>query len=485
MASSQRALGPVFYIIALLLSALGVMMLIPALYERLSQEPNWGGFIEAALVTLTVSIAMLLATNQPIERFSIKQTFLLTTLSWGVLGCFGSLPFLFSDLNMSLIDALFESVSGLTTTGATIIPSLDQTSSGILLWRALLHWYGGVGIIVMALAILPVLGIGGMQLFHTESSDRSDKPFTKVHEIASGIAATYFILTIFSALLFLSAGMEGFDAICHAMSAIATGGFSTRNGSLGSFDSLNILWIGILSMIMASLPLTHYIRLLYSNERKAFFDSQVKTFLILLVGAIALLTFWRSYNESLSWDIFTHTAFNAISIITSSGFSSQDYSQWGTFPIILFFIFFFIGGCTGSTSGSIKIFRWQILIKGLVIQILRMNHPHRVIFPVYQDKKVSPEVIQSVMNYVIVVLISMVGVILVFTFLGLDLLTSVSAAAAAITNVGPGLGPIIGPEGTYAPLPGLTKAILCGVMIMGRLEVFTVLILLTVNFWKN
>ena len=480
------SLEPVFHILGMLLSVLGGAMLIPAIVDGLSGSPNWTAFVGSSVLTLTVSGGMILATASPINRFTVKQTFLLTTLSWVILAFFGALPFMLSVLQLSFIDALFESMSGLTTTGATVITGLDQLSSGLLLWRVLLHWYGGIGIIVMAIAILPILGVGGMQLFRTESSDRGDKLFTTVRETAGSITLIYLGLTVLSMILFRIAGMNDFDALCHAMSAIASGGFANHDASFGYYDSQSILWVAILSMVLAALPLTYYIRLLYNLRATIISDSQVLTLIIVIIVIVSGMTTWRMAFHTLPWeDALTHSAFNVISIITSTGFSSDNYSQWGTFPLVLFFILFFVGGCTGSTTGSIKIFRWQILIQALLIQIRRMLQPHRVVVLVYHGKKVTQEVIQSVTNLVVAVLLCGSMVAVTFSLLGLDLITSVSAAAAAITNVGPGLGPIIGPAGNYGSLPDAAKGVMCLVMVMGRLEIFTVLVLLVPECWRD
>ena len=480
------SLEPVFHILGMLLSVLGGAMLIPAIVDGLAGQPNWMAFVGSSVLTLTVSGGMILATAGSIERFTVKQTFLLTTLSWVILAFFGSIPFMLSVLALSPIDALFESMSGLTTTGATVITGLDQLSSGLLLWRVLLHWYGGIGIIVMAIAILPTLGVGGMQLFRTESSDRGDKLFATVHEMAGSITLIYLGLTVLSMIMFRIAGMNDFDALCHAMSSIASGGFSNHDASFGYFDSKFILWVAIFSMILAALPLTYYIRLLYNVRTTIFSDTQVLTLIGVIVMMVSVMTTWRMIFHTLPWEeALTHSAFNVTSIITGTGFSSDDYGQWGTFPLVFFFILFFVGGCTGSTTGSIKIFRWQILLQALVIQIRRMLQPHRVVVLAYHGKKVTQDVIQSVTNLVVAMLLCVSIVAVTFSLLGLDLITSVSAAAAAITNVGPGLGPSIGPAGNYMSLPDAAKGVMVLVMVMGRLEIFTVLVLLVPECWRD
>lgn len=484
--NSPIALGPVFHIIGILLTVLGAGMVIPALADALAGDANWDAFVGAAAITLSVSGGMFLATRSTIERFTIRQTFLLTTLAWVVLAGFGAIPFMISRLNLDLADAVFESMSGLTTTGATVITGLDTAPPGILLWRALLHWYGGVGIIVMAIAILPVLGVGGMQLFRTESSERGNKPFASVRDTAYSIGLVYLLLTLFSMVLFILAGMPPFDALCHAMASVATGGFSTRDSSVGGFHSIPIMWAAIVSMIFAGISLTFYIRLWRNPGTTLFSDTQVWTLLGLLAVAWTAMTTWLSLGLDMPlWEAFSHGAFNTTSIMTSTGFASAPYDQWGSFAVILIFLLFFVGGCTGSTTGSIKIFRWQILVRAILIQLTRMQQPHRVVKPKYQGKPVDPEVIQSVINFVMVFVLCLMTLTLVLGAMGLNLTTSVSAAAAILTNLGPGIGPEIGPAGTFAPLPDTAKWLLCFGMLLGRLEIFTVLVLLTPMFWRN
>ncbi|HYD31630.1 MAG TPA: TrkH family potassium uptake protein, partial [Azospirillaceae bacterium] len=397
-----------------------------------------------------------------------------------------ALPFLFSSLRMSVTDSVYEAVSGLSTTGGTVIVGLDNAPPGILLWRALLNWFGGVGIIVMAITILPVLRVGGMQLFRTESSDRSEKPFTTLRETANAITATYILLTIASALLFHLAGMGWFDAVCHAMAALSTGGFSTKDSSLGWFNSDAVLWVATFSMLAGALPLTWYIRLLRERRVDVLFNSQVHWLVGVIVVATLAMTAWVHLVVGLApWQALSHAAVNVTSIITDAGLVSTDYGTWGSFAVTAFFFFYFIGGCTGSTSGSIKIFRWEILFESVKMQLKRMMRPHRVVVPLYAGKKIDADVIESVVNFVSIYIITFTVFSLVMAAIGLDFITATSSIASAMAGAGPGLGPIVGPAGTFQPLPDAAKWVLCAAMLLGRLEIFTVLVLLTRGFWKE
>ncbi|MCW2246531.1 trk system potassium uptake protein TrkH [Azospirillum fermentarium] len=477
---------PVFHIIGVLLTVLGLGMLIPALADAAVGNPDWTAFVGASAATLAVSGGMYLGTAGEIETISVRQTFLLTVLAWVILATFGALPFLFSSLKMDFTDAYYEAMSGLTTTGGTVIVGLDYAPPGILLWRSLLSWLGGVGIIVMAIAVLPILRVGGMQLFRTESSDKSDKPFATVADTAGGIIMTYLILTILSAVLFRVAGMNWFDAVCHAMASISTGGFSTKDSSLGFFDSHAVLWAATASIVAGAMPLTWYIRMLRNTRGFARLDRQVSAMLKILGVSIAAMTLWAWLKVGLPfWDALSHSALNVSSVITTSGFVSTDYSAWGSFAIVAFFFFFFIGGCTGSTTGSIKIFRWQVLAQSMRNQMLRMLKPRRVLVSLYNDKPLDPDVVDSVINFAFAYMASFGILALAMAALDVDFLSAASAVAAALGGAGAGLGPVVGPSGTFAPLPDAGKWLLCLAMLLGRLEVFTVLVLLIPSFWKD
>ena len=461
-------------------------MLVPALVDSAVGHSDWVVFVTSSAITIGAAGALYLGTSGPIERFGVKQTFLLTTMAWVVLALFGALPFMMSTTQLDFTDAFYEAMSGLSTTGGTVIVGLDQAPPGVLLWRALLNWFGGIGIIVMAIAVLPVLRVGGMQLFRTESSDRGDKPFATVRDTANAITLTYLGLTVLSAVLFSLAGMDWFDAICHAMAAVSTGGFSTKDASLGYFESIPILWVAVVSMISGAVPLTFYIRLLRNFGGAALADSQVWTLMGILAASVAAMTGWAYFEVGLEFiPALSHSAVNVVSIITDAGFVSTDYSAWGGFPMVAFFFFFFIGGCTGSTSGSIKIFRWQILFGSMQAQMIRMLQPHRVVVRTYNGKPVQPDVVDSVINFVFAYILSYVILTLMIAATGLDMLTASSSVASALAGAGPGLGPVVGPAGTFAPLPDAAKWVLCLAMLLGRLEVFTVIVLFTRTFWKS
>ncbi len=429
---------------------------------------------------------MILTMRTGETRITTRQAFLLTTLSWLVIGIFGALPFAFADLNLSFTDAVFESMSGITTTGATVLTGLDSAPPGILLWRALLQWLGGIGIIVMAVAILPKLSVGGMQLFRTESSDQSEKAFPRVAQVATAIGMLYVGLTALCAALYWIAGMTGFEAMAHSMTTIATGGFSTRDGSVGAFNSAAIDWIAVVFMILGSLPFVLYLRAVRGNLMPLIRDSQVRWFLIIAAASVALLVVWQTLMNGVHFGEALRTvSFNAISIMTGTGYSSADFGLWGAFPVALFFFLMFVGGCAGSTTCGIKIFRFQVLYANTVSQISKLMQPHGVFIPHFNHRPIPEAASESVLSFFFLYIMSFGALAIGLGWMGLDFLTAVSGAASAIANVGPGLGPEIGPSGTYAALPDIAKWLLSFGMLLGRLELFTVLVLLTPAFWRS
>ncbi|MFB3102945.1 MAG: TrkH family potassium uptake protein, partial [Alphaproteobacteria bacterium] len=417
--------------------------------------------------------------------FTVRQAFVMTTLSWIAITVFAALPFAFSELDLSVTDAFFEAMSGITTTGATVIVNLDNAPPGILLWRALLQWLGGIGIIVTAVAMLPMLKVGGMQLFRMESSDTTEKVLPRAAQISTAIGAIYFILTSICAVAYWAAGMPGFDAIAHAMTTIATGGFSTSDDSLAAFATPGIEWIAVVFMILGSLPFVLYLQVVRGRPMSLFRDSQVRWFLALALALIIIVILILSISQGVSSSQSLRlAAFNTISILTGTGYSTAAFDNWGPLALTIFFLIMFIGGCAGSTTCGIKIFRFQILYETATTQIRRLVQPHGVFIPYYNRSPITDEVAMSVMSFFFFYVLVYVVLALGLSLLGLDFLTALSGAATAISNVGPGLGPVIGPNGTFTSLPDSAKWLLSAGMLLGRLELFTILVLFAPAFWK-
>jgi trk system potassium uptake protein TrkH len=460
--------------------------MIPAFVDWLYGNNDWPAFVGASFLTLFVGAILYLSNrDSTTEHLELRQAFLLTNTAWISIALFGSLPFLLSEIDMSFTDAIFESTSGITTTGATVINNLEATSHGILIWRALLQWLGGVGIIVMALAVLPMLSIGGMQLFKTESYETPDKVVPKAASFAAGISIVYITLTVVWALMLWVAGMPLFDSIAHAMTTLATGGYSTRSDSLAAFNSSSIEIIVIFGMIVGSLPFVHYLAITKKGLKNLFKDDQVKLFLTLIVFVVLIVSIYLNLNDIPFLEALRLASFNVISIITGTGFGTSDFNNWGGFPTTILLILMFIGGCAGSTTCGLRMARIQVLVANAKAQISKLIRPHAVVVSYYNQKPIPENVAESVMGFFFLYIISFAVIACLLGGLGLDLITAISGAASAIGNVGPGLGDIIGPSGTYQSIPELGKLFLCVGMILGRLEIFAILVMFSPLFWKN
>ncbi len=479
-------LDTVLYALGWLLVILAAAMLVPLLVDLAVANPDWMGFLGSSGITAFFGIALILSQRRRGHGLSLRAAFLLTASSWLVTGFFAALPFKLGGYNLSLTDAVFEAVSAMTTTGSTVITGLDLAPPGFLLWRSLLQWVGGIGIIVMALVLLPFLRIGGMQLFRSESSDRSEKVLPTTAEFVRRLVTIYVALTLFLAIALRLAGMQAFDAINHAFTSIATGGFSTRDASIAAFDSKPVQLVLLLGMLMGGLPYARYVGLAAGRAELFFRDSQIRTFLgflFLLCGGVALwLMLARGRGPA---DALLAASFNLVSIVTTTGYSSEDYTLWGAPAVALVLAITVVGGCTGSTAGGIKIFRFEILWIATREYLIQLFLPNRISSPRYAGKPVTGQVIIAVLSYVFLFIGSWGLLTVLLGALGLDLVTAVSAAATTLANVGPGLGPIIGPSGNFAALGDGVKWVLLLAMLLGRLEFFTLLVLFHPQFWRR
>ena len=476
----------VFFAIGILLVILGVFMFMPFIVQLIFDEKN-STFISSASITIFIGILLVLANSEEDRKLNLQQAFLLTVLSWLSIAIFGCLPFMFSDLSLSFIDSFFESMSGITTTGSTIISNLDNAPKGILLWRAILQWLGGIGIIVMAITILPLLNIGGMQLFRMESSDTTEKILPKTREVTLIISSIYLTLTFVCGIAYWFAGMNIFDSVAHSMTTIATGGFSTYSDSIGYFKNPKIEIVSIIFIILGSLPFIVYLKFVKGNKKIFFEDVQIKGLIyILAISALLMFLYLILKNNEFSFlENLRISTFNVVSILSGTGYVTSDFSLWGKFPLIFFLFLMFIGGCAGSTTCGIKIFRLQILGYFILNQIKKLAYPHGI-FPIkYNNEKISNTFIYSIITFIFIYFFIFFILATLLSLNGLDFVTAVSGAATAISNVGPGLGDIIGPNGNFQTLPTFSKLSLSFGMLLGRLELFAVLVLFFPSFWKN
>ncbi len=478
---------PVLLVNGVLLTVLAVFMLPPMIADLVVANRDWLVFLIAGGVTLFVGISLILANRRAtLAEFSTRQAFILTTSVWVMLTVFASLPFLYADLRMAPVDAFFEAMSGITTTGSTVMTGLDTAPPGILLWRSILQWLGGIGIIVMGVAVLPLLSVGGMQLFRTESSDRSDKIFSRAGQLASAIGIVYLAFTIACAFAYWAGGMTVFDAANHAMTTVATGGFSTRDASIGSFEGPLIQWSAVVFMLTGAIPFVLYIQALGGKPELLVRDTQVVWFLAIVLGVWVVLTADLVVTDGLApLTALQHAAFNSTSVITGTGYASTDYNLWGPLPVAIFFFIMCVGGCTGSTTGGIKVFRFAVLYAIARTQVLRLIQPSGVVLTTYNRRPLPDAAAISVMAFFFLFALSFSVLTLALSLTGLDYLTAMSASISALANVGPGLGTIVGPTGNYAGLPDAAKWLLSLGMLLGRLELFTILVLLTPAFWRR
>lgn len=477
----------IIFILGIFLSILAIAMAIPALMDLLYNDPDWVYFAEAATITGFVGILLVLGfwpEDEPI--FEVREAFILTVSSWVMISVFASLPFILSSAAPTFTDAFFESISGLTTTGATVFRNLDYAPPGILLWRALLQWLGGVGIVVMAMTILPALKIGGMQLFRSEFSDRSEKYYPRVSQIASAILSTYLLLSLICGAAYWLAGMTPFQAICMMMSTVSTAGFSTSDLSLGYFDNFWIEMIAVVFMIMGSITLLLFTRFLHGDFLPLWRDSQVRLYLLLITIASGFMGLWLWGTDKYDFlNSLRYGTFTVVSIASTTGFTIADSDTWGSFALIFIFLLMFVGGCTGSTAGGIKIFRYQILFKAAKEQIFQLRRPHGVFVPLYNNQKLRETDFMSVLAFFALYIFCYAALALSLSLCGLDVISSLSGSATILGNVGPGLGAQIGPSGDYGGLPDIVKWILMFGMLLGRLELLTLLILFTPSFWRT
>jgi trk system potassium uptake protein TrkH len=475
----------VFFTLGVLQIILGMSMVFPVLTQIIYSELD-SSFIVASIISIVFGILFFLSNLDHDKKLNLQQAFLLTALSWLSIAIFGSLPFIFSSLDLSMTDAFFESMSGITTTGSTIISNLEVAPKSILLWRAMLQWLGGIGIIVMAITLMPIMNVGGMQLFKISNNDSSEKILPKSKEVALRLIYVYLGLTTLCALTYKIFGMNFFDSFTHSMTTIATGGFSNYNNSIGHFNSVSIEISSMIFIILGSLPFIAYIKFLNGNKRIFISDVQIKSFIKIIIFSIIILFIYLLFQGKNFEEINLRTiSFNVISILTGTGYVTGEFDGWGNFPLIFFLALMFIGGCAGSTTCGIKIFRIQILYVFITNQLKKIIYPKGIFLIKYDQNNVNDKFLASIISFIYLYLIIFFLITAFLSLSGLDFMTAISGAATSISNVGPGLGSTIGPSGNFSSLPEISKWILSLGMILGRLELFAILVLFLPSFWRN
>ena len=475
----------VFFTLGILQIILGISMIFPIIIQIIFGELN-SSFISASLITIIFGTLFLLSNLDQDKKLNLQHAFLLTALSWISVAIFGSLPFIFSDLNLSITDSFFESMSGITTTGSTIITDLNSTPKAILLWRAILQWLGGIGIIVMAITLMPLMNVGGMQLLKISSTDGSEKILPKTKEISIRLIIIYIALTFLCALFYKIFGMKFFDSLTHSMTTIATGGFSNYNDSIGHFNNFKIEMTSMIFIILGSIPFIAYIKYLSGTKNIFITDTQIKSFIkIIFFSILILFLYLVIFNKSFSEISLRSISFNVISILTGTGYVTQNFDSWGNFPLIYFLILMFIGGCAGSTTCGIKIFRVQILYLFIKNQLKKIIYPRGIFIIKYDNNNVNEKFMASIISFIYLYIVIFFVIAALLSLSGLDFTTSISGAATSISNVGPGLGELIGPNGNFSQLPDFSKWVLSFGMILGRLELFAILVLFLPSFWQK
>lgn len=479
---------PILLAVGIMTLLLGLAMLPSALIDIADGGEDWAVFTLSAFGSVFIGTCLALMAGGDQPPSGPKEAFLLTVLVWVMLPFIGAIPFLFA--GNSLTDSVFESVSGLTTTGSTVFSGLDAMPRGILLWRSILQWIGGIGIIVTAIAILPMLRVGGMQLFEIESSDVSGKFLPRVTEIAAQTGIVYLVLSVLCGLLYNINGMNTFDSVAHAMTTMAAGGYSTHDAGLGHFGN-GVTSVAILFMILAGLPFASFVLLARGEPGPFLRDSQPRIFLAIIAVATIILMIYNSpygggaavfedFGESLRI-----TAFSVVATITGTGYTNANYAAWGPGSTAIFLILMFLGGCAGSAACGLKIFRLEIAFRAIVAHVKRMTSPHRLSPVKYNGRVVEQDTIQSVLVFVFLYLATFVITAVLLGLTGLDGVTAISGAASAVSNVGPGLGSVIGPVGSYQSIPETAKWICSAAMLLGRLEFVAMFVVLTPRFWRG
>ncbi|MGX9419284.1 TrkH family potassium uptake protein [Vibrio sp. RC27] len=475
----------ILFVLGLVLSKLALFMYIPTFVSFLSGTPGFIDFAQSVVITHIAAFAFLSLGRTPNFKLNVRDMFLITSLVWTIASVFAALPFVFIN-HISFTDAYFETMSGITTTGSTILSNLDQMAPSILLWRSILQWLGGVGFIVMAVAILPMLNVGGMKLFQTESSDWSDKSSPRAKTVAKNIVSVYVTLTALCCLGYIATGMTAFEAINHAFTTLSTGGYSTSDSSMNQFSN-STHWVATGFMFLGGLPFLLFVSTLHKRRPQELLkDAQVRGFFYLFISASSVVAFWLHFHNHYAMiDAYRVSMFNIVSVVTTTGFGLDDFTSWGALPTTLFAFLMMVGACSGSTTGGIKIFRFQIAITLLNKQIMKLIHPSGVFVQRYNNRPVNDDIVRSVVAFGLTFFITIIAIAGLLSSLGLDPVTSISGSITAVANVGPGMGHLIGPTGNFSLLPDLAKWVLSFGMLMGRLEILTILVLFFPAFWKR
>lgn len=479
-------LRPVGYVIGLLVAALGAVMLLPFAADLIEGDGNWPVFLGCAAMTSLVGAALALAcANGVTQGLTIQQSFLLTTGTWVILPLFGAVPFMLGAPNVGLTDAYFEAMSGLTTTGSTVFVGLDHLPAGTLLWRGLLQWLGGLGIVIVAMVFLPVMKVGGMQYFRSESFDTLGKILPRALDISTGLIKVYLALTLACTATYFALGMTEFNAFVHALTTVSTGGFASSDKSFADYAG-PMEYASAAFMLLASMPFIRFVQLGGGNWRPLWRDVQVRAYLRWNAYAIAAIVAYEVVDRGAPFfATLRETTFNVVTIFSGTGYTSVDIGLWGPFPFMVVFIAGMIGGCTASTGCSIKVFRFLIVFEAIRTQIRRILRPNAVLPVRLEGRPISEDVINSVIVLLTVFVLTFGAVAVGLSFIGLNSETAVTAAWTSVFNIGPAFGPGVGPTGAMDTFPWPAKWLMSFGMLAGRLELLSVFVLFAPRFWRG
>jgi trk system potassium uptake protein len=465
--------------------ALAVLMMAPMLTELSAGSQDWHVFLVSALLVGLPSALLVVSTARRLPPFTLRFGFLVVNAVWASASLVSALPLMLSPNGISFTDAVFEATSGITTTGSTVLSGLDNLPPGILLWRSMMQWFGGLGIIAMGFLLLPFLRVGGMQIYKMESSVQSDNPYTRFSEFSVALTSLYVTMTAACALAYLLAGMSPFAAINHAMTTVSTGGYSIHDASMGHYGN-GVLAVSVVFMVGGALPFIALLKAAVTGDPRRALEIQIPVLLAMLAGLSILVALAAaSHTGGAPIDIIVGAAFNVVSVVTTTGYASTDYTRWGPFAVTLFLAAMFLGGAAGSTSGGIKTYRLIILYQAVRNGLKELVYPRGLFIVRYDGREMPLEAIRSVALF----LAAMLGLLLTLTAMlgstGLDLVTAFTGALTALTNVGPGLGDVIGPAGNFSTFEPLAKWVMIFGMLAGRLEILTVLVVFSPTFWRR
>lgn len=477
----------VFFFVGVVVVAFGAAMMLPALLDVADGNSDYRVFLTCAGISVFGGLSLALACRRSRYNMGTREVLLAVPATWLGAATVGALPFMFSQFGLSLTNAVFETMSGLTATGSTVVVGLDAAPRGLLLWRFLLIWMGGFGVVTLMVLVLPFLRVGGQQLFTIDLSAQAGKVVPRATGVVIKIGAVYLALSLACAAAFGLEGMNAFDAIGHAMAAVATGGFSSHDAGIGYFHSPSIEWTASLFMLLSAMPFALHAQIFKRGPGLLFGDPQVLLFLSIITAAVGSTTIWllsRRLDIGVL-DAVRQATFNVVSVISTTGFTSQDYNQWGDFPTVVLLACMLVGGCTGSTAGGVKMFRLVILLRAVRVQLHRQIFPHIAASVTYNKQVISESVRLGVGLYFFVYLSSFLAFALALAFTGMSFIDSLGASATALGGVGPGLGDVIGPCCNFTPLPATAKWLLVVAMLAGRLEILVLIVPMTRTFWRS